>query len=486
MIYPVPPGVTPNSHHCGNCGGRFRMPLLQTMQPDAVRDPRAHVLVCLNDRDHDTYQKKDTGTKWLAHADGHRVEVDVLTQREVTELAPITDEKTALATVNRAVDLGLFPDKNQTAGQLALLATVALAYRLDPLMGEIIPYQGKPYITIAGRRRLDNAAGHAVSISFRPPTHDEEAYYIKHGAMADKDFAQFCVGKDMVTGAVVEGFGRVLWSEDSSVTGNARAHLPVIQRKIEMAQKRAERRMREMMFGPVAKPAGLEDITVLEEGDEGNVVEGTATVVEDTAEEDVWLGQGDLGECGVHTDSWFVNEFKGRIQASHKIQGTQADYCRFGNVEMVPFKAAYEARFGEWVKKDVDQWLKDNCNGKTWSYLEPREMRKVRAIMEGLARAHTAANATPAGPEPTDTPPDDDTGLETAPDATGTITTDQLNQLMYLAQGGVPYTDFIQHVEEVTGNPRPAEIPADQFDDMMTWINEETDRVVAAEQAAAE
>lgn len=34
------------------------------------------------------------------------------------------------------------------------VARVALAYQLDPFMEELIPYQGKPYVTIAGRIRI--------------------------------------------------------------------------------------------------------------------------------------------------------------------------------------------------------------------------------------------------------------------------------------------------------------------------------------------
>ena len=403
MIYPVPAGVTPNSHHCGDCGGRFRMPL------KAGGGPRDYVLTCIDDPAHQTYQKKDTGTKFLAHPDGTTREVDIVTQKEVTALAPITDQATALATVNRAMNLGLFPDKDQSADQLALLAQVALAYRLDPLMGEIMPYQGRPYITIAGRRRLDNAAGHFISVRYRPPTTEEESYWLKVGAMKPKDVIQICIGEHMASGAVVEGMGRVLDGEGERLIANskniarARERLPLINRQIEMAQKRGERRMREQMFGPVAKPMGLEGIGILHEGDEPNVIEGTARVVE---EDNKALAQGDLGACPEHDTTWFVSETNwGAVQASHKIEGTN-EWCRFGNVEAVAFRTAYESRFGEYKKPEADTWLKDNFNGKTWSKMEPVQM----------LRAVTLLATPPTGPEPDTQPPADAEAPELPPD----------------------------------------------------------------------
>ena len=207
------------------------------------------VLQCVVDHDHNTYQKKNTGTRMLYDgATGTFVEVDILTQTRTDQLAPIQDEATALATVSRAMDLGLFPDKQQSPAQLQLLAQVAFAYGLDPLMGEIMPFQGKPYITIGGRRRLDNVAGNKCSVSYRPPTEDEERYYTKTKAMGPDDFIQICVGKDMASGATVEGFGRVLSKERTAQSQGARDNLPLINRTIEMAQKRAERRMREQMY----------------------------------------------------------------------------------------------------------------------------------------------------------------------------------------------------------------------------------------------
>lgn len=185
--------------------------------------------------------------------------------QELAQQIP-TDESQMRTRVKKAVGIGVFP-QDTTPEQQIVMANVALAYHLDPLMGEIIPYQGRPFITIAGRRRLDAMGGHKPGIKFRFLTEDEQAGFKAAGAMEDADLVQICV---LTTewGAVVEGIGRSLASE---AKGNAL--LPQVSRRMEMAQKRAERRAREMAYGPVPRPVEL-DMQVLVEGDEDGVVEG--------------------------------------------------------------------------------------------------------------------------------------------------------------------------------------------------------------------
>jgi len=82
-----------------------------------------------------------------------------MAQQEVGgSLAPMT-QAGMVARVQKALDVGLFPGR-LTSQQRDTLAVVALLYQLDPMMEEIIPYQGKPFITIRGRRRLDARADH--------------------------------------------------------------------------------------------------------------------------------------------------------------------------------------------------------------------------------------------------------------------------------------------------------------------------------------
>lgn len=306
MICPAPAGIDPNNSVCGECGGRFTMPWVQEIN--------GHALRCVDNADHETYASKNRGkTKMLAGPEGQKVEVDVLTQKPTTELMVYESEAAALETINQANSVGLFPQK-ATAEQAIMLAQVAMAYGLDPIMGELIPYQGRPYITIAGRRRLDAAAGHHVSVSYRPPSEDEERYLLKHQAIEEMDVIYYCILTDIDTGATVEGFGRVKAGE-----GGNNANLPQAQRKPEMAQKRAERRAREQMFGPAHKPQSIQGITVMEEGDESNIVESTGRVVApaDQPSQPQVLPEDMM--CPFHNMEWFK---KGKMRdVSHPVEG---------------------------------------------------------------------------------------------------------------------------------------------------------------------
>jgi len=183
--------------------------------------------------------------------------------------------------VQNAIAIGTFP-QNTTPEQIVALARVAAAYGLDPLMQELIPYQGKPFITIAGRRRLDNAAGYRPSITFRFLTADEKTGYTETGALVEGDLVQICILTE-ADGRTVEGLGRSL-----AIEAKGHESTPQVARRIEMAQKRAERRAREMAYGPVPRPAALGLIQVMEEGDEAHTVESRGWVVEETVQAPIW------------------------------------------------------------------------------------------------------------------------------------------------------------------------------------------------------
>ncbi len=227
-------------------------------------------LRCLKDKEHLTITPRDShrGIRKLYNGATHTwEEFDIMSQQPIGHaLANLpTDETQMSERFKKALNIGIFPDQ-MSGDQLAVVAKVAVLYRLDPLMGEIMPYQGRPYITIAGRRRKDDEAGRKPGIKFRFLTADERTGFMDVGALAEGDLAQVCILIRDDNRLEVEGFGRALASE---AHGNER--LPIVSRRIEMAQKRAERRAREMAYGPVPRPTVL-DVAVMEEGDE--VVEG--------------------------------------------------------------------------------------------------------------------------------------------------------------------------------------------------------------------
>lgn len=256
--------VLQRDSRCAECGGGLLAPHVGN---------GAYMLRCLKDASHMGIARLGNARKLYNPATKIWEEYDMTTQKpaqasqETTALAIPTTHAGMLARCREAEAIGKWKDK-MTDAQARVLVQVALAYRLDPFMSEIIPYQGQPYVTIAGRRRLDAQAGHHPSIRFRALTLEEAELYQAAEALNDGDLAMVCV---LTTehGNTVEGFGRVLARERQQKS----EYLPLVTRTIEMVLKRAERRAREMAYGPIAMPAGL-GIRILQEGDmvEGEVI----------------------------------------------------------------------------------------------------------------------------------------------------------------------------------------------------------------------
>lgn len=249
---------------CGECGSNLLNPWGGSYGVDG------HVVRCVKDVEHQGVRPRGRQTKKLLG-----VEYDVMTQAPVVAnqaLALPNTEQGMLGRMNEANSIGLFPSgKNvpvPTEKQLANLAKIALLYGLDPLMREIMPFQGQPYITIEGRRRIDARAGNHPSYKIRPM--DKETYdaYVAMGAINEGDVVVVGEFTDTRFGNSIEATGRVLKSE---TTGND--FLPTVKWRLEMAHKRCEARGRKMLYGPVALPGGAESkMRMVEEGDE--VIEG--------------------------------------------------------------------------------------------------------------------------------------------------------------------------------------------------------------------
>lgn len=376
MISPAPAGVDPNNAICGECSGRLTMPW--------IHDIQGHALRCVNNPEHETYASKNLGkTKMLAGPNGQKVEVDVLTQKPVNagaDIVLIESESSALAVVKRQHGLAMWPDqKNMSEAQMAALAHVAYHYQMDIIMGEIMPFQGKPFITIKGRRRHDKREGHRMGITFRMPRPDELEYWLSVQAMAQGDVIQIAIGTEP-DGTVTEAHGRVLMSEQPT-TEAGKSNLPIAIRKIEMAQKRAESRVREMVFGAIGKPQGLNPaMSVLGEGEGVGVIEGTYREIPN--EEPKSQTMPDFGECPEHGVAWKVeaDKYTGNPRATHFIaQGTP--WCNLSAVYKIIFAQLWTAKFGNPNEKDVNAWLKEKFGGKTWSKLAHLECLQAVDLM---------------------------------------------------------------------------------------------------------
>ena len=244
---------------CGECGASLSNPWGGYYGIDGV------VVRCVKDKDHQGIRRPGRQTKRVYDIKEGWKEYDMMTQKPVNEtqaLALPNDERGMRSRVSEAMNVGLFPNREVTNEQLNNLTKLALLYRLDPLMGEIMPYQGQPFITLQGRRRIDDRAGHHPTIKMGPM--DQETYnaYVAMGAINQGDIVVVGQFTDPKSGATIETVGRVLASER-----NGNPHLPIVKWPLEMAMKRCEARGRKSLWGPVALPGGLEAIYLREEDD---------------------------------------------------------------------------------------------------------------------------------------------------------------------------------------------------------------------------
>jgi hypothetical protein len=110
-----------------------------------------------------------------------------------------------------------------------MMARICLAYGLDPLMGELIPYQGKPYVTIEGRIRKAMEHPQYRGLEARPATQEEREAF----RCGPNDHLWRCEVIRADWPKPVVGWGRVRQDEPSPVAKNH----PQL-----MAEKRAKAR----------------------------------------------------------------------------------------------------------------------------------------------------------------------------------------------------------------------------------------------------
>lgn len=170
-------------------------------------------------------------------------------------------ESTELTKMNETqmtdrIKMAKFP-QDMSPKDMKLLAKVAITYGFDPLMGEIMVYQGNPYISIAGRYRKALETGELDGISTRPATKAEkeareipDGDYLYHADIWKKG----CLHS-------FEGWGRVRKAEiDKAKASKGREFLPIANDPQGMAEKRAEAKgLKKGFYIPVPLP-NIEDI----------------------------------------------------------------------------------------------------------------------------------------------------------------------------------------------------------------------------------
>jgi hypothetical protein len=132
--------------------------------------------------------------------------------------------------------------------QAVEVARVALAYGLDPFMDELIPYQGKPYVTIAGRLRLADDHPQFDGYDLEPATDTERKAF----RVADDEHLWKCSVYRKDRRRPTTAFGRAGGTLESNHV--AKRWTP------EIAQKRAIHRALRAAF-PMAIPGAEEALS---------------------------------------------------------------------------------------------------------------------------------------------------------------------------------------------------------------------------------
>jgi hypothetical protein len=117
------------------------------------------VLCCANNFDHDFYDHKSR------IPDNLKTEVAKGMTTALTKMSP----KEMLKRVQSVK----WP-KDMTPALMQLLSDTAIERGLDPLEGELMIYQGKPYVGVNGRRRKAQETGELDGVHKRPGTPDEK------------------------------------------------------------------------------------------------------------------------------------------------------------------------------------------------------------------------------------------------------------------------------------------------------------------------
>lgn len=200
-----------------------------------------------------------------------------MTTENTTTLA-LKKERPMMQRVREALKTGMLA-KDSFSGTLTYeqeraVALMAIAYGLDPFLGELVLLHGKPVPTIKAMRRKNDEAGHHPSIRFRTLTEAETRLFLDTASMEDGDLVLYCV---LTTewGNTVEGIGKVTRKERNakSKSGEGPRSPVVADNPLEMAEKRAEFRAREMAYGGLALPTFAEFLAY----DSADGIAGTET-----------------------------------------------------------------------------------------------------------------------------------------------------------------------------------------------------------------
>ena len=251
---------TAKTHVCGVCSGSLSVAWLNGAYALRCRNLEHNTIVSRYHRRKTEYEKKMEA----------KVETTALMNMPKAEM------------ITR-IGLAKFP-QDLTVADKNILAEVAITYGLDPLMGEVSIYQGRPFVSIDGRFRKAQDTQQLDGVETRPSTKEERASWdIPEG---DYFFRSEVWRKGSSRPFV--GWGRVRKGETtpgSTRQGDTTSiYKPIQSNPQRMAEKRAEAQALRKAFH-IPLPS-IEDIGVRDDGkmvdvSTGEVIEGTATVIEE-------------------------------------------------------------------------------------------------------------------------------------------------------------------------------------------------------------
>jgi hypothetical protein len=167
----------------------------------------------------------------------------------------------------RFVDAGLLT-RNMSMATITPLAEVAVQYQLDPLMGELMIYQSRLYITLQGRLRKAQETEKLDGIDTRPGTKDEKT----DRGLDPTDY--LFRSEVWVKGAAHPfiGWGTVKQTEIGRKKADAERHekdpyyLPIVSDPAGMAEKRAIAKGLKLAFH-IPLPSAEDDYTDSPDGE---------------------------------------------------------------------------------------------------------------------------------------------------------------------------------------------------------------------------
>ena len=204
------------THKCGVCKGELVVCWGGAYGYDQ------YVLRCGENFDHDTMTDFKQQSK--EYEEGNKL-FRRLQGMDTTALMKMSED-TMLARIAQAK----FP-ADLTPADKKLMAEVSISYGLDPLMQELMIYQGHPYPTINARYRKAQETGKFDGINTRPATAEERK------ARHCEEFDVLYCAEVWVKGSShpFVGWGRVRGAERKGDS-----HLPIVKDPDRQAEKRAE------------------------------------------------------------------------------------------------------------------------------------------------------------------------------------------------------------------------------------------------------